>query len=838
MSSIRSTLLSVIVILILRISESTSAGAYRRDPGHPQWHHSAFQDVKDSVRSDVHRMLHSRAEVPFQVPLEVNVVLIGFSGDGGYRYTLDPQKLQEFLQVSFPTHRPSCLETGEPLDIEHHMVFNIIPVGQPEVIALEKALKAAMVPVGTTKEADSGREVPVYEIDATAVEHEFEKLYSYLFYFENIGYSPEEIDRPMPTAIFIVNFDKVRMDPRNNGIDLDPLMYKKLHHLTEQDIKTQEGGYIYRYHYNGGSASQIWLGSGRFVVADISAGPCTYGKLETEEGSVSSKTIPRLKNVMFPHGSTDQFTTHDNFVGQLAAFIGIIVEYIVAPDVRFETVDLAMRLLIPIIVLQNHNRYNIMEKGHNFSIDIESIEEQVKNMVHKGEEVVIVGGSHSLHVHEKLSIAVSKAMRGHSLQETKKDGRFHVHTKMYLDAAILKEEMERSADVLAAGLLEVSDPSLTDKFFLHQQEMDETEGPTDSYLKHKAFQSYYSNAWTWGQKPNKLKNKQGDIHRTYGTRVVPVFVLSLADVDPHLMMEDESLLWTSNDVVIVLQHHNDKIPLSYVSETERVHVMPSKVQRHIIAGLASVVGGLSAPYERVSHIHERPLVNWLLATGCHPFGPFSNVSTLSQLLQDVTLRNTIYGRVDSALRKIREMSESVEAFARDYLRTPLGEPVKGKKNKTTTELWLEKFYKKETNLPEPFPHELVERLETYLDSLEEQLVDLSSLLYDHRLHEAYMNSTDILETSIFTRQYVEHVLENEREQMKCCNIEYHQTARPSQTLFYAAILFAGFFAYFVVVFFSSPVNACVFVVSISLHLEVWILEDFPPTCGLHEDAKR
>lgn len=60
-------------------------------------------------------------------------------------------------------------------------------------------------------------------------------------------------------------------------------------------------------------------------------------------------------------------------------------------------------------------------------------------MVHEGQDVVIVGGAHALHRHEKLAIAVSKAMRGHSLQETKKDGRFHVHTKTYLDGAILKE---------------------------------------------------------------------------------------------------------------------------------------------------------------------------------------------------------------------------------------------------------------------------------------------------------------------------------------------------------------------------------------------------------------
>lgn len=64
---------------------------------------------------------------------------------------------------------------------------------------------------------------------------------------------------------------------------------------------------------------------------------------------------------------------------------------------------------------------------------------QLKKMVHDGQEVVLVGGSHSLHRHEKLAIAVAKAMRGHSLQETKKDGRFHVHTKTYLDGALLKE---------------------------------------------------------------------------------------------------------------------------------------------------------------------------------------------------------------------------------------------------------------------------------------------------------------------------------------------------------------------------------------------------------------
>lgn len=116
----------------------------------------------------------------------------------------------------------------------------LLQVGQPELIALEEAVKGAMTPAGTAREVtpyayfhfnqavlftyflglyenlvpfseqvDFGREVPLFEVEATAVEPEFEKLYSYLFDLENGGFPVEETDRPRPTAIFVVNFDKV-----------------------------------------------------------------------------------------------------------------------------------------------------------------------------------------------------------------------------------------------------------------------------------------------------------------------------------------------------------------------------------------------------------------------------------------------------------------------------------------------------------------------------------------------------------------------------------------------------------------------------------------------------
>ncbi|XP_069154274.1 uncharacterized protein [Solanum lycopersicum] len=83
--------------------------------------------------------------------------------------------------------------------------------------------------------------------------------------------------------------------------------------------------------------------------------------------------------------------------------------------------------------------------------------------------------------------------------------------------------------------------------------MDESDGTSDSVLQHKPIWATYNPKWKKEKKRTVEKKKQGDLHGTYG------FVLSLADMDEHLIMEDGSLVWTCKDV---LQHQNDKmIPL-------------------------------------------------------------------------------------------------------------------------------------------------------------------------------------------------------------------------------------------------------------------------------------
>ena len=77
-------------------------------------------------------VLHFFIQVPFPIPLEVNIVLVGFNGDGGYRYSLDSRKLASVLKDIFPNHRPTCLGTALQLDIEHTLYYNVLSVSNLE----------------------------------------------------------------------------------------------------------------------------------------------------------------------------------------------------------------------------------------------------------------------------------------------------------------------------------------------------------------------------------------------------------------------------------------------------------------------------------------------------------------------------------------------------------------------------------------------------------------------------------------------------------------------------------------------------------------------------------
>lgn len=58
-------------------------------------------------------------------------------------------------------------------------------------------------------QADFGRHLPAFDVEATKVESAFNQLYSFIFDMDVGAGSAATADKPIPSAIFVVNFDKV-----------------------------------------------------------------------------------------------------------------------------------------------------------------------------------------------------------------------------------------------------------------------------------------------------------------------------------------------------------------------------------------------------------------------------------------------------------------------------------------------------------------------------------------------------------------------------------------------------------------------------------------------------
>lgn len=65
------------------------------------------------------------------------------------------------------------------------------------------------------QQSEYGKEVPCFEVEATAMESTFDRLYSYLFGLPADAGAEHDFNRALPTAIFILNLDKVCLLTRN-----------------------------------------------------------------------------------------------------------------------------------------------------------------------------------------------------------------------------------------------------------------------------------------------------------------------------------------------------------------------------------------------------------------------------------------------------------------------------------------------------------------------------------------------------------------------------------------------------------------------------------------------
>ncbi|GFR52438.1 hypothetical protein Agub_g15012, partial [Astrephomene gubernaculifera] len=323
--------------------------------------------VRDEIKSATKHFLEERSRALI-LPIEVDVLLLGFDGDGGYGYQLERQALEELLGSATEDNTicPTVWETGEPaavcfsvnyLTLDNRLVDNAMS-------RLEAALTGNMEWVGDRSQdwPDGSKEVQVFEVEAVGeVEATVWDMLD-----EAYGGQQPEINRDQHSQIVIINPSKLRMRPA-----LPPPPHQHLQQQQQQlnfgaananfiaewkrgavdssHVVDQEAGFLYRYRYNGRGGSSAFVGQYNFIVIDISAGPVSYGPLASPSGAVAPTAMPRLMPLLLR--MTQELEQHPQpgtlrehmlaeaargqsavFTGQLAAAVAAATRHLFASD--------------------------------------------------------------------------------------------------------------------------------------------------------------------------------------------------------------------------------------------------------------------------------------------------------------------------------------------------------------------------------------------------------------------------------------------------------------------------------------------------------------------------
>jgi hypothetical protein len=389
-------------------------------------------------------------------------------------------------------------------------------------------------------------------------------------------------------------------------------------HVNKRNIIASEPALQYHYKVtNQGPAASVWIGPGRWLVLDLSSGPAqSYGPLETSAGTVGAHSLP------------SHMLDTESVADHVAALCLSALKHVLIPDLEHLVTRDDNKVIIPLIVFRDHNAFDPWEDMTR-GIDLSQIRRQVSKMFLHGQEVQLFPALHSLHAHKHVSVALYKSLRALNDYHADQQGLFKVNTRTYLDGVSLLHDLKSVPDLLAEGLLgDVVD------------------------LK---------------QLIPELKLPGKGESLSQGIRILPVYIFSLKNAEPNLLLDNGALYDATTDGVVVLQTLQRNISAPYFSDNHVATLDGLNTVKNIIAGLSIALGGVTDPTRHYSRIREEFVDEYLWAVGYHPYGPFAHSDHLSDIFSDAVIRNHVTSKMHAAVHNVRKIMEEVDIFAKVYL---------------------------------------------------------------------------------------------------------------------------------------------------------------------------
>ncbi|XWS40841.1 hypothetical protein CRYUN_Cryun17cG0030700 [Craigia yunnanensis] len=150
----------------------------------------------------------------------------------------------------------------------------------------------------------------------------------------------------------------------------------------------------------------------------------------------------------------------------------------------------------------------------------------------------------------------------------------------------------------------------------------------------------------------------------FGSRVLPVYVFDL-DYNNILLLDRYHQSVAFKDMVISVRTKTAQTVSDYSCNGRHVFTHTRELERPLVGSILQSMWGVSPTHLLWSPTHNSTLVDYTWSVGQTPFGPFSEISSLSFVQKDAARRNFLLTSLNYSITSAIDVLESVDAHGGD-----------------------------------------------------------------------------------------------------------------------------------------------------------------------------
>lgn len=150
------------------------------------------------------------------------------------------------------------------------------------------------------------------------------------------------------------------------------------------------------------------------------------------------------------------------------------------------------------------------------------------------------------------------------------------------------------------------------------------------------------------------------ISHSSAARVVPVYVFDL-DQDRNLLLDRYHQAIAFRDMVIAVRTRSSQGVSDYTCNGRHVLLQSRQLERPIVGALLQTLWGVTPTHLRWSAQHNNSIVDYSWSVGQTPFGPFSDMYSLSFVQRDAAPRNTLFISFNNSVSSLIDVLQSINA---------------------------------------------------------------------------------------------------------------------------------------------------------------------------------